>query len=89
LNRVDGGAPGRRDKDPWSLFGVEALFFLRGWCVVFCWCFCGVVVVFCVVDVVFKQSSFVVMKDVTRIVSLFFGFPVLEKIPGHSGILKS
>jgi hypothetical protein len=46
-------------------------------------------VVFCVVDVVFKQSSFVVMKDVTRIVSLFFGFPVLEKIPGHSGILKS
>ena len=47
------------------------------------------VVVFCVVDVVIKQSSFVVMKDVTRIVSLFFGFPVLEKIPGHSGILKS
>jgi hypothetical protein len=32
-------------------------------------------VVVCVVDVVLKQSSFVVTKDVTRILDLFFGFP--------------
>ncbi|MBB5339966.1 putative membrane-anchored protein [Edaphobacter lichenicola] len=41
------------------------------------WCFDGEVVVFCVVNVVIKQSSFVVMGNVTRILSLFFGFPVL------------
>jgi hypothetical protein len=41
------------------------------------WCFCGVVVVFCVVNVVIKPSCFVVIKNVTRILNLFFGFLVL------------
>jgi hypothetical protein len=35
------------------------------------WCFCGVVVVFCVVNVVIKPSCFVVIKNVTRILNLF------------------
>jgi hypothetical protein len=37
-------------------------------------------VVFCVVNVVNKESSFVVMKNVTRILDLFFGLPVFGKI---------
>jgi hypothetical protein len=61
------------------------------------WCFCGEVVVFCVVNVVIKQSPFVVMKDVTRIPGLFFGFPVLGMTfgsgcvvdVGRSGLVQS
>ena len=45
------------------------------------------VVVFCVVDVVIKQSSFVVMKNVTRILDLFLGFIVLgmSDVVGEAG----
>jgi hypothetical protein len=42
------------------------------------WCFSGEVVVFCVVSVVIKQSSFVVMGNVTQILNLFLGFPFRE-----------
>jgi hypothetical protein len=50
--------------------------------VVIWWCG-GVVVGFCVVDVAIKQSSFVVTKDVTRILDLFFfGLPVLGMFGG-------
>ena len=42
------------------------------------WGFCGVVVVFCVVNVVIKQSWLVVIENVTRIVGLFLRFPFWE-----------
>jgi hypothetical protein len=38
-----------------------------------------VVVVFCVVDVVIEQSWFVVTKNVTRILDLFFGLSCFGK----------